>query len=314
MPSSIESVVHVHHRVGPAGDPGAVPDLLIEVPHAADRRSHYDALFNELEGPFPDQLHEFFHVNTDVGAWALAEAMAEAWLVLRPKSHILLLECQIPRTFVDCNRRTDFDEGENLAEAGLTKAMPPYVTNASDQRRLTDMHAAYVQAADEAYAEVCASGGLALNPHTYGPRSLPIARIDANIVNELRRVHEPEIYAASPLRPHLDVIGRDQSGTSYCPPRMVPAVGQAVRPLGLLLEDSATYRLHPVTQGWRFSTLYPGQVFGFEVRRDLVCAWSPFAEQEIDESRVRALARAIAKGVDAAWSSDKNDSDQRVNR
>ncbi|MEO0605761.1 MAG: hypothetical protein AAF211_30290, partial [Myxococcota bacterium] len=172
--SSIESVVNVHHVVGAEGDRAAVPDLLVEVPHAADRRHHYDALFDRLAGPFPDRLHEFFHVNTDVGAWALAEAMAAHWVARRPRSHVALLECLIPRTFVDCNRRLAFDT-EGLAEAGLTEAIPPYVTDPDDRALLTELHEAYVGVADAAYAEVCDNRGLALEPHTYGPRSLPIA-------------------------------------------------------------------------------------------------------------------------------------------
>lgn len=298
--SSIESVVNVHHRVGTQADPDALPDILIEVPHAADRRSHYDALVARLEGPFPDRLYEFFHLNTDVGAWALGSAMADHWLARRPGSHVVLVECLIPRTFVDCNRRVDF-EADDLSDAGLTEAIPPYVTGIEDRRRLTAMHAAYVGVADAAYAEICGGGGLALNPHTYGPRSLPISRIDADIVQELRRVHEPEVYATSTLRPHVDVIGRDQAGRDWGPPGMGRAVTDALRPLGIVVEDSKTYQLHPVTQGWRFATRHDGQVFGFEVRRDLVSAWSPFAEQEIDEARVDALARAIVEGIDAVW-------------
>ncbi len=298
--TNIESVVNVHHVVGSDAAPDAVPDVLVEVPHAADRRAHYDALHAQLEGPFPDRLHEFFHVNTDVGAWALGLAMARHWVVRRPRSHVVLLECLIPRTFVDCNRRVDLDQ-EEFVRTGLSQAIPTYVTSSADRRRLTELHAAYVELADAAYAEICGRGGLGINPHTYGPRSLPIGRVDETIVAELRAAHEPEVYAASTLRPHVDVIGRDQQGREYVPPGSTAAVADALRPLGIVVEDSKTYQLHPVTQGWRFATRHDLQVFGFEVRRDLVCAWSPFAEQEIDEPRVNALARAFVEGLDAAW-------------
>jgi len=299
--SSIEAVANVHHRVGAQGDVGAPPDVLIEVPHAADRRHHYDALANTLEGPFPDRLHEFFHLNTDVGAFALALAMADHWVARRPRSHVLLLECLIPRTFVDCNRRLDFRPSGDLAKAGLSEAIPAYVTSDADRARLTELHRAYVQLADRAYDAVCSSGGLALNPHTYGPRSLPIETIDADIVDVIRRVHEPGIYASSRLRPHVDVIDRDKDGRAYAPEGMKEAIGAALRPLGIVAVDSETYYLHPVTQGWRYTTGYAGRVFGFEVRRDLLCAWSPFAEQEIDETRLDAVAHALVTGIDAAW-------------
>lgn len=306
MVQSIEDVVRVHHRVGAEGDADAVPDVLIEVPHAADRRAQFDGLAARLSGPFPERLHEFFHLNTDVGAWALAEAMAERWVQRRPSSHVLMVECLVPRTFVDCNRRVDFssdaeDLGRELARAGLTEAIAPYVTDPADRALLTEMLQGYVRTADAAYALVCTGGGLAINPHTYGPRSVPIERIDENIVSELRRVHEPEVYAASPLRPHVDVIARDREGRSYAPEGMIDAVAAALRPLGLVVEDSVTYQLHPVTQGWRHSTRYAGRMFGFEVRRDLLCAWMPFAEQEIDAPRLEAIAGALVEGIDAAW-------------
>lgn len=297
--SSIEGVVSVHEISGAEAADEA--DVLVEVPHGADRRVHYDRLFAQLEGPFPDRLHEFFHVNTDVGAWAIAQAFARHWVERRPASRVLLLRCLIPRTFVDCNRRVDFDETATLAQAGLTEAIPPYVTGIADRQRLTELHERYVALADEAYAAICGQGGLALNPHTYGPRSLPIAQVDGTIVTELRRVHEPEVYAKSRLRPHVDVISIDDEGRDYAPARMGLAVAEALRPLGLVTEFAKTYRLHPVTQGWRYATRHPGQVFGFEVRRDLLCAWSPFAEQEIDEARVEAIGRALAQGVDASW-------------
>ena len=295
--SSVESVFRVHHQRGARTSSETEPDVLVEVPHAADRRAHFDAVASRLQGALPDRLHEFFHLNTDVGAWALSEAIAAHWVELRPTSHVVLIECLLPRTFADCNRRMDFD-GDH---AGMTSAIPVYITHDADRRLLTELHARYVDFVEAAYAQVCDRGGLALNPHTFGPRSLPIQGVDANIVDELRRVHEPEIYATAPLRPHLDVIGRDRDGRRYTPESMIEAVAEAVRPLGIETRDSVTYQLHPVTQGWRLSTRHPGQVFGFEVRRDLVCAWSPFVEQEIDKPRIDALARAIAEGIHDAW-------------
>src|SRR5690606_36693325 len=70
LPSSIEGVVTVELLRGAEAPPAAVPDLLVEVPHGADLRAHYDALRARLVGELPADLHCFFHINTDVGAWA----------------------------------------------------------------------------------------------------------------------------------------------------------------------------------------------------------------------------------------------------
>ena len=53
-----------------------MPDLLVEIPHGATRAAHFDALASELVGPFPDDLRDFFFVNTDVGAPEVGGALA----------------------------------------------------------------------------------------------------------------------------------------------------------------------------------------------------------------------------------------------
>ena len=50
------------------GSPDEPASLLVEVPHGATERRHYDALANRLEGTLPSRLEQFFHVNTDFGA------------------------------------------------------------------------------------------------------------------------------------------------------------------------------------------------------------------------------------------------------
>src|SRR5689334_21445783 len=80
------------------------PELLLEVPHGATRAEHYDALRGALAGDYPEDLRDFFFVNTDVGAPELALRTALAFVAARPGSTVAVLRSLIPRTFVDCNR------------------------------------------------------------------------------------------------------------------------------------------------------------------------------------------------------------------
>ena len=49
---------------------GAGPTrLLIEVPHGADKRAHYDAVRARLVGDLPKDLHVFFHTNAEPSPW-----------------------------------------------------------------------------------------------------------------------------------------------------------------------------------------------------------------------------------------------------
>ena len=73
---SLAGVAHVEVVHGAEAAPEAEPMLLLEVPHGADREVDYDLLRQQLVGTFPSDLKHFFFVNTDVGAWALARAIA----------------------------------------------------------------------------------------------------------------------------------------------------------------------------------------------------------------------------------------------
>ena len=77
-------VVDVEIVRGARARPDAPPDLLVEVPHGADRRAHYDALRARLRGDLPADLHAFFHVNTDVGAWQLGRRSRRSWSPQNP--------------------------------------------------------------------------------------------------------------------------------------------------------------------------------------------------------------------------------------
>src|SRR5262245_41489222 len=92
---------------GAAARDGAVPGLVIEVPHGATRAAHFDALRAELAGPFADDLRDFFFVNTDVGAPETALEIARRVVAADSARTVLVIRCLVPRTFVDCNRIVD---------------------------------------------------------------------------------------------------------------------------------------------------------------------------------------------------------------
>src|SRR6478752_1623726 len=80
------------------------PSLLLEVPHGATRTADFERVRQRLKGALPPGLGDFFHVNTDVGAPELAEAIARRYVADHPERAALVLRCLVPRTFIDCNR------------------------------------------------------------------------------------------------------------------------------------------------------------------------------------------------------------------
>src|SRR2546423_12804549 len=79
---------------------GAGPTmLLVEVPHGADRRAHYDDLRARLGGDLPADLHAFFHVNTDVGAGQYGRRAAERVVAALPRSSAPVCPCLCSLTF-----------------------------------------------------------------------------------------------------------------------------------------------------------------------------------------------------------------------
>jgi hypothetical protein len=72
--------------------------------------------------------------------------------------------------------------------------------------------------------------------------------------------------------------------------------------MDLTLGDSATYRLHPATLGWRYTRWAPGRALCVEFRRDLLSpggVFSPFSQWAPDPARVAPLASALARALDA---------------
>ena len=284
---------------GSACKPGAPPDLLIEVPHGATEKRHYDTLRGRLATPLPDSLLDFFFVNTDVGAPECARALAQRITESaqgRTRS-VVVLRCLVPRTFADCNREMGASPAE-LASGGLTAAIPGYVTDEADVRLLADLHARYQEAVEREYERVCGGeGGTAILFHTYAPRSIEL-EVDADVGRALRAAYAPDRYERWPLRPEVDLITATPEGQYLAPRRLVEAVRAGYERLGVTVGENATYRLHPGTTAHRHASRRPGRVLCIEISRArLGDPWEPFGPTRLSDARVRSMVGPLAE----AW-------------
>lgn len=275
------------------------PDLLIEVPHGATRTEDYASLAAQLTSPLPPSLIEFFYVNTDVGAWELAEAVAERLAALAPTRSIALLRCRIPRTFIDCNRRVDAAP-EDFKAGKVTPGLMPWITTPEDRALLRDRYDRYV-AAVRACSEALSPDGAVLLPHSYAPRNVDV-EVDEAIVESLRRAYTPEVEPTWTLRPMVDVISRGLDGTSYAPEAVVAALREGLAARDIALADGETYPLHPSTLAWDHVQRRPGRALCVEVRRDLLAApFDPFVEMKISPEKVARLAAPLADALLRWW-------------
>ncbi len=298
----IPGVAQIERWWGASANRETPPTLLIEVPHGADERQHFDALRSRLVGDLPEDLHVFFHVNTDIGAWDIGKQVTERILRARPDTSALLIRCLIPRTFIDANRLEATED--KLGAGGMTAGVAPYVEDAADIALLLSLHRAYIARVEVAYADICGRGGLAFSPHTYGPYMLPIAKIDRDIVSALRACHAPDVRSTLAVRPEIDLLTRTQDGVRHAPEGLVDLLLTRLTDAGFLPVEASTYTLHPSTQLWRFVMAYTGQVFALEVRRDLlVDAYEPTDAMTVSEDKVARVAAPIADAMLASRAS-----------
>lgn len=314
---SLEHVCELSVFASPGADLSSVPDLLLEVPHGATRRSHYETIRHLLRGDLPEDLIDFFFVNTDAGSSEVAKSIAE--LVtgpisaaalqphlgseprhqpadLRPRS-VLMVRCLIPRTFIDTNRVVE-SGGRGSGPAELSPAIPDYVRNSEDAESLLELHARYRAVAEQAYELVCGSGGLALTPHTYAPKAVSVESFDEGIGQALREAYRPEKYEQWDTRPPVDIIDAGPDGVNLAPPRLVEAVKDNFARVGIQATENVTYPLHPSTMSHYFSARYPGQVLCFEIARDLLAEpFAPFEEMSIADHKVAKMSAPIAAAV-----------------
>lgn len=295
LPSSREGVAFVEVLRGAEAAPGEHPSLLVEVPHGADEQVHYDALRSRLQGELPADLDHFFHVNTDVGAWAYGRATAEAVLRAHPTRAALLVRSLIPRTFIDCNRPAT---KEGAAEHGVTAGIPGYIDDPRDLELLNRLHRSYVELAEQAFQAVCGAGGFALVPHTYAPRTVGISSVGADIVERLHEVYAPEQVETWPLRAEVDLLTREQDGTLLAPAGVEEKLLSAFSGAGFSPVANDTFFLHEATLGHGWSAAHPGRVTCLEIRRDLVVEdWLPFVEKKPCRERIARVAGVLAPAL-----------------
>ena len=211
------------------------PALLLEVPHGATRALHYDALRKELVGNYPDDLRDFFFVNTDVGAPELALRTALSIIAADPTRCVAVLRCLVPRTFVDCNRLIDAATKPKSSAAGeMTPGVHAWVKDPRDLALLLARYRAYRERAEQVYERVCGRGGLALMVHSYAPRSIDVPVVE-NIVASLREAYLPAKIEIWPLRAEVDLIADDPEGFRFNEDMLTPFLG----PFEYFLEMSA---------------------------------------------------------------------------
>ena len=276
--------------------------LLIEVPHGATRKSDYDLLAARLKSTLPAQLDHFFFVNTDIGAPEGARSIANT--LCAEGFAIVIARCLIPRTFIDTNRVVTKPvvsgvEGSARGQliGGMTPAVPGYINDAGDAAMLTVMHGVYHAVVSAAYASVCGkANGLALQLHSFAPRSVSIEKTDERIVESLHAAYVPEVYAKWPERPPVDLISATQDGSFKSAPDLVTALQAAYLEAGIEAAENATYHLHPATMGLVYARAHVDQVLCVELNRGLISdPFVPFGVSPISEEKIRRLTSPIAR-------------------
>jgi hypothetical protein len=274
------------------------PDLLLEVPHGATRAEHYDALRRVLHGDYPEDLRDFFFVNTDVGAPEVALRVAERVVAADPRRSAAVVRCRIPRTFVDCNRVIDADARPRASAAGeMTPGVHAWVRDPRDLQILLARYGAYRELVSAAYERVCGGGGLGLMVHSYAPRSVDVP-VDENIVASLRAAYAPGKADTWPLRPPVDLIVDDPQGRRLASPALVEHARAELTAAGFQVALSEAYGLSPASLAHQLALRHAGRTLCLELRRDLlVRAFTPFQEMDADPAKVDRVAAALAAAV-----------------
>ncbi|MFO0931452.1 MAG: hypothetical protein U1E39_01945 [Planctomycetota bacterium] len=295
--ASVPSVADVAHVRGAAARPDAAPDLLLEVPHGATRAAHFDALRAALVGAYPDDLRDFFFVNTDVGAPELAQRIAERFVAADPTRAAVVVRCLVPRTFVDCNRVVPPDAVGAASRPGqMTPGLMPWVKADADRRLLLARHAAYTDLVARA-ADAVLPRGRALMVHTYAPRTVDVA-VDDRIVASLHDAYRPEVVERWPLRAPVDLITKTPDGVFLADAGLVARARAGLASLGIAVAENEAYGLHPSTAAAAVAARFPGATLCFEVRRDLlVRRFTPFLEMTTDPDAIDRLAAPFAAAL-----------------
>lgn len=294
---SVPGIAAVELLRGVAAVPHAAPDLLLEVAHGATRAEHYAALRAKLSGNYPEELREFFFVNTDVGAPELARAVASRVVAMQPRRSVMVVQCLLPRTFIDCNRRIDAaTQPAASAPGAMTPGLPPWVQDERDRRLLLQHYQSYRELVTAAFAGLAPSG-LGLFVHTYAPRSIDVA-VDADVVRSLRAAYAADRVGTWPLRAAVDLITHDPDGRELAHAGLARSAEREFLGAGFDVITNGAYSLHPVTLAHAFATQYAGRTLCLEVRRDLlVPEFVPFVPLEVAPAKVQRAALPLANAV-----------------
>lgn len=290
--SSVEGVCDIAvHR--PAQAPRGW--LLIEVPHGATRKSDYDLLAARLKSTLPAQLEHFFFVNTDIGAPEGAQWLGKT--LSAQGFGVVVARCLIPRTFIDTNRVITKPSPGGQLVGGMTPAVPGYIGDQGDASMLIVMHSVYHAVVSAAYAAVCGKAkGLALQLHSFAPKSVNIEKTDAGIVEALHAAYVPEVYEKWPARPAVDLISATEDGSFKSAPELVSALRVAYLEAGIEAEENATYHLHPATMGLVYARAHPDQVLCVELNRGLVAdPFVPFGVSPISSEKIERMVAPIGR-------------------
>ena len=128
-----------------------------------------------------------------------------------------------------------------------------------------------------------------------------IERVDHGIVQALHAAYQPEVYAAWPERPPIDLICETADGAFKAAPRLPDALLAAYAEDGIAAQKNGTYHLHPVTMGYEYAAAFPDQVLCVELNRGLVCdPFVPFGVSPVSEAKVEKMVAPIARVLAAA--------------
>ncbi len=304
MPTPLRSIPRVCDVTwvrGARAPEDAMPDVLLEIPHGATKAAHFSSLRSELLGAYPEDLAEFFFVNTDVGAPEVAERLAARLVEADPTRSALVVRCRLPRTFVDCNRVISPDAvGASSAAGAMTPGLMPWVTHPADRKLLLDRYAAYRGLVEQAVETVMGARGYALFVHSYAPRTVDVA-VDEHVVASLHDAYRPGVVERWPLRPEVDLITRDPSGRRLADEALVAALRAAFSRAGIGAAEDHAYNLQPSTLAAVHAARFPGRTLCFEMRRDLLVeAFTPFAEMRVAPAAAERFAGVLAEAL-AAW-------------
>lgn len=298
---SIPNIVDTFLLRGSAAGQATPADLLLEIPHGATDTSDFHELAEKLRSPLPEGLSDFFHVNTDVGAFEVALRAAELFVEQNPNRSAAVLRCRIPRTFIDCNRKID-SSPEAFKEGGVTPGLMPWVTDSADLELLHGRYQGYISAVREARESLASDGAMALL-HTYSPWTVDV-QVDEDIVKNLRRAYEPKVRETWPMRPEFDIISRDMEGNDHAPGPVVEELRSQLNEQNWSLANSDTYPIHPSTMAWDHIVALPGRALCLEVRRDLLAdPFDPFVQMNICSKKVEPIALALAHSLRKWWQS-----------